>query len=352
MQMKLLVSGGGTGGHFFPALEVLKKAKDRGISTLYVGAERGIEKSFEHVIPGDKMLLELYPFRGVSLKRRFKALLSFWRGLSHVRHHTQGDFKALVFGGYPSVPTGAHAILKGKPLYVHEQNSVPSMTNRIFSGFSKKVFITFEYSRKFFKGNNVVRTGLPIREELLSTKIEKSGAKEALGFKPEAPVVLFMGGSQGARFINNLAVDFAKRTDAPTILLSGETDFERVSDIAQGVENLKVFPFRTDMGLVYSASEVAVCRSGAGTLSELSYFEVPAVLIPYPYASGDHQFYNAKEVEELGGAYTLRQEDVNLDRVITLVDRIFGNLKSMKANIKGFANPEAAELILNEILED
>lgn len=352
MRMRLLVSGGGTGGHFFPALEVLKRAKEKGIPTLYVGAQRGIERGFEHAIPGEKLFLELYPFRGVSVGKRVKALLSFWRGISHLRSHTQGDFRTLVFGGYPSVPAGVHTVLKRKPLYLHEQNSVPSMTNRLLSHFGRKVFITFEHSRKFFRGMKVVRTGLPIREELINTKLDKSNAKEALGFKPEAPLVLFMGGSQGARFINNLAVDFAKKTGAPVLLLSGESDFERVSELAQGMENLKVFPFRTDMGLVYSASEVAVCRAGAGTISELSYFEVPAVLIPYPYASGDHQFYNAREIEELGGAFTLRQEEVNLDRVVALVDRVFKNIKSMKASIKSFANPTASELILNEVLED
>jgi UDP-N-acetylglucosamine--N-acetylmuramyl-(pentapeptide) pyrophosphoryl-undecaprenol N-acetylglucosamine transferase len=350
--MKLLVSGGGTGGHFFPALEVLKRAKERGIESFFVGTERGIERSFEHAIPGGKIFLRTEPFRGVSLSARIRSAMSFLRGVSALWKEVRGEFKSLIFGGYSSVPLGVYTIIKRKELYIHEQNSVPSMTNRLLSAFSRKVFITFEHSRRFFKGENVIRTGLPIREELLSTKLEKENAKEALGFEPGSPLVLFMGGSQGARFINSLAVDFAKRTGAPTLLLSGSSDFERVRELADGIKNLKVFPFRTDMGLIYSASEVAVCRAGAGTVSELSHFRVPALFIPYPYAAGNHQYYNAKEIEELGGAFVLSQEEASLDKVIGLVDRIFGNISSMREAIGGFAEPKAAELIINELFKD
>lgn len=352
MPMQLVIAGGGTGGHFFPALEVLKKAKEREIGTLFVGAQRGIEKSFEDIIPGRKLFLELYPFRGVSLLARLKALWSFWKGISALGGYIEGDFRSLIFGGYASVPVGVHTNLKKKALFIHEQNSVPGMTNKLLSGFAGKVFITFEHSKRFFPQDKVIKAGLPIREELLNTKLERKNAKEALGIEPKSPLFLFMGGSQGARFLNNLAVDFAKKTGAQTFLLSGEKDFERISELAKGVDNLKLFPFRTDMGLVYSATDVAVCRSGAGTVSELSLFGVPAVFIPYPYATGDHQYYNAKEIEELGGAFVIRQEDTNTDKLVALVDRIMGNIASMRKAINSFCNPEAHKLILDEVLKE
>jgi len=319
MQMKLIISGGGTGGHFFPALDILKRAKDRKVKTLYVGTERGIEKKFESSIPGEKLFLETYPLRRVPLKERVRAVKSFILGVPRLRSEIEGDFSSLIFGGYSSVPVGIFTLLRRKNLFIHEQNSVPSMTNRTFSLFARKIFITFEYTRKFLKGDHVIKTGLPVREELLSARMEKRNAKETLGFDPSSPLILFMGGSQGARFINSLAVDFARKTGVQTILLSGEKDFERISQLAKGVKNFKVFPFRTDMGLIYSASDVAVCRSGAGTVTELSLFKVPAVFIPYPFAAGDHQYYNAKEIEELGGAFVIRQEDVNPEKVIGLV---------------------------------
>ncbi len=352
MRMKLVVSGGGTGGHFFPALEVLREAKERKVETLFVGTERGIERSFEPHIPGEKLFLKTYPLRGVPLKGRLKALWSFWKGVLLLRSALDGDFKSIVFGGYSSVPVGIHTLLSRKPLFLHEQNSVPSMTNRSFYPFARKVFITFEHTRKFFKGEHVVRTGLPLRKELLEFKMEKGNAKESLGLNPRSPLILFMGGSQGARFLNTLAVDFARITGAQVLLLSGKQDYERVLDLSKGVENVKVFPFRTDMGVIYSATDVAVCRSGAGTVSELSLFKIPALFIPYPFSAGDHQYYNAKEIEELGGGFVIRQEEANLEKVVALVDRIFSNIRTMSEAVGSFASPYAAKSILDEILED
>ncbi len=349
--MELLVSGGGTGGHFFPALEVLREAKDRGLDTLYVGTQRGIESRYRNSIPGEVLLLKTYPFRGVSLMSRLKAVAGFGFGALKVAKRL-GNTKVLLLGGYGSVPAGVASLLKRKPLYLHEQNSIPSSTNKLFSRFSKRVFITFEYSRRFFKGREVLRTGLPVRREVLEGRELMELAKEKWGFDKNLPVVLFMGGSQGAVFLNDLAVGFAKETGYQTLLLSGERDYRRVLSVAEGVKNLKVFPFREDMGRVYSAVDVAVCRSGAGTVSELSLFGIPALFIPYPYAVGDHQYYNAKEIEELGGAFVLRQESASLKGVVGSVERILENRESMSKGIGSFGVRNSAALILDKLFED
>jgi len=350
--VKLVISGGGTGGHFFPALEVLREAQERKLEVLFVGAERGIEKSFERDIPGEKLFLDVYPLRGVSLREKLRALRSFFGGVLLLRSWVKGDFVSLVFGGYSSVPVGLYTLLRRRSLFLHEQNSVPSMTNTVLYPFSRKVFVTFEYTRRFFKGERVVKTGLPVRRELLELRMKKGEAKELLGFAPDSPLFLFMGGSQGARFLNTLAIDFANRTNAQVLLLSGKEDYERVTQLSREIKNLKVFPFRTDMGLVYSASDVAVCRAGAGTISELSLFKIPALFIPYPFGAGDHQYYNAKEIEDLGGGFVLRQEEVSLEKVLALVERILQNVKTMSEAIGSFGNPEAARSILDELLED
>ena len=347
--MKLVVAGGGTGGHFFPALALLKEARERKIDTLYVGALRGIEKSFEAEIPGEKVFLEVLPFRGVGVRGRIRAVRSFVKASLEIRRYAGDASSTIIFGGYASVPTALYALFKGIPLYIHEQNSVPSMTNRIFSLFAKKVFITFEHSRRYFKGKHVIKTGLPIRKELLEFKMDKDKAREALGIDPSPPVILLMGGSQGARFINNLAVEFAKKTGVKTILLSGTQDYERVRTLAKDLDNLFIFPFRTDMGLIYSATDVAVCRAGAGTLTELSHFGIPAVMIPYPYAAGDHQYYNAKEIEELGGGLTLRQEEASTERVIELIDRIINSIEGIVTGISSFSTVDGSSAILKEI---
>ncbi len=348
--MKLVVAGGGTGGHFFPSLALLKEARERKIDTLYVGSLRGIEKSLEAQIPGEKVFLEVYPLRGVGVRDRLKAVKSFVKASLEIRKHAGNASSAIIFGGYASVPTALYALFRGIPLYIHEQNSVPSMTNRTFSLFAKKVFITFEYTRRYFKGKHVIKTGLPVRKELIETKMDKEKAREALGIDPSPPVILFMGGSQGARFINNLAVDFARKTGVKTILLSGTQDHDRIRELAKGVENLFIYPFRTDMGIIYSSTDIAVCRAGAGTLTELSLFGVPAVMIPYPYAAGDHQYYNAKEIEDLGGGLTLRQEEVTTERVIELIDRIINSIEGMITGISSFSTADGSSAILKEIL--
>ncbi len=350
--MKLVVSGGGTGGHFFPALAVLEEAKRKGIETLYVGATRGIENRLRDRIPSETVILDVYPLRGVPLRERVRAVKSFLNGFLELRSRLGKDFRSLIFGGYVSVPLGISTVTRGRSLFVHEQNSVPSSANRLFSLVAKKVFITFEYTRRFFKGDHVIRTGLPVRREILEAKISKERAREILGFDPSSPVFLFMGGSQGARFVNSLGVDFAKKTGIQTLIISGERDHNRVKDMVKGLGGVKVFPFRTDMGVVYSAVDVAVVRAGSSTLTELSIFGIPALMIPYPFAVGDHQYYNAKEIEELGGGFVLRQEEATLEKVIGLVDRIVGDRGRMSERIKSFANPEASRVVLKEITED
>ncbi len=350
--MKLIVSGGGTGGHFFPALEVIKQAEGRGVETLFVGTSRGIERSYEGEIPGERILLDTYPFRGVPLKERVRSVGGVLRGVSLLKARVGGEFRSLIFGGYPSVPVGLFTLMRRKSLYIHEQNSVPSMTNRSLSLFARKIFITFEYTRNYFRGGYVVRTGLPVRGELQRQRPDRDSARKALGVGSADTVILFMGGSQGARFLNDLAVEFARRTGYTTLLLSGERDYSRVKESAEGIPNLKVFPFRKDMALVYSAVDTAVCRAGAGTVSELSLFRIPALFIPYPYAAGDHQFYNAKEIEELGGGLVLRQESATPERVSARVEEILGNLESMGRAIGRFAVPDASAVILEEILKE
>ncbi len=347
--MKLVVSGGGTGGHFFPALAVLKEASNRGMKTLYVGTLRGIEYKLKDSIPSERVFLEVLPFSGKSPLAKIKALISYLRASSQLVSKIDGDSRVLSFGGYGGVPSVLAAIRRGVPLFIHEQNSVPGSANRLLSNFSKKVFITFEYSRKFFKGKEVVRTGLPVRDSVINSKIEKGLAKSAFGVKEKEPLFLFFGGSQGARFINNLALEFATKTGSQVILISGEKEYDVVAEKAKDMENLHLYPFRSDMGLVYSACDIAVCRAGASTLSELSLFGIPAVLIPYPYAHGNHQFYNAKEIEELGGAITLKQSDVNISTLISSIDNIIVRYREMREAISTFANPQAASEIIEGV---
>ncbi len=347
--MKLLVSGGGTGGHFFPAFEILKKAHELEIETLYVGTLRGIESEYKKEIPGDAVFLETYPFRNTSLKKKIKSTTNLIKAVYFLNSEIKEDFLTIIFGGYSSLPAGILTLLHRKSLFIHEQNSVPSLTNKTLSVFARKVFISFEYTRNYIKGSHVIKTGTPVREEILRSRKEKKEARKLLHLDTEGTLILFMGGSQGARFINNLALDFVRKTNIRTLLITGKRDFPRIKETAHTQRNLKIIPFSNNMGLIYSAVDIAVCRSGAGTIGELSAFGIPALFIPYPYATDDHQFYNAKEIEELGGAFVLRESEASLEKVVKLVERIQENIESMGKSIKKFYSPRASTAILKEI---
>ena len=335
----LVISGGGTGGHFFPALSFMEYAKNRE-KILFVGAKRGIEFKLKKKIPCESLFLEIYPFRGVSFSKKMKAVFSYLNSLKNLSDFIKEDFRSLIFGGYASFPLGLFTVLKKKKLYVHEQNSIPSRTNKILSKKAEKVFITFEWTRKFFK--NGIKTGLPVRKEILN-KIDKNKAKEILNLNPEKETLLIMGGSQGAEFLNIISLEVKKFFNGNVILICGERNYEKMKEFKG--ENFLIIPFSLEMNVIYSASDIAITRAGASTITELSIYGIPSLFIPYPYAVDDHQYYNAKEIEELGGGFVLRQEEYEAKKLKDFLEKLRERKEEMSKNIKEFANPRASENI-------
>lgn len=350
--MKVLVSGGGTGGHFFPAVALTECLLERGIQTVYVGSERGIEARLKESISVRSLFVPSYPFMGKSLKERLYAV---WKNLYsgfRLSKEVGKEDKGVVFGGYASLPLGIACLLKRAPLYLHEQNSVPSKTNRLLSRFSKRIFITFEFSKRYFPEEKVLKTGLPVRKSLLEgLKIDRKTALERLGLEDRI-TLLVVGGSQGALFLNQIAVDIFLKTGWQGIHITGERDYQRLKEFyrERGLKVL-VLPFSSQMELLYRASTLALSRAGAGTITELSLYGIPALFVPYPYAVADHQFYNAKEIEEIGGGLLLRQEEASPEKVLTFLERILSDREKHSKNIKTFANPLACNQIAEYILE-
>jgi len=336
----LLISGGGTGGHFFPALAFMEFLSEKGEKALYVGSERGIEKRYREKIPVKSLFLELHPFVGRGTFQKLKALKGYISGAVRVGNYLDKDFKTLLFGGYVSVPAGLYTLFKKKPLYIHEQNSIPSNTNRFFSKKARGIFITFEYTRRYFK--NAERTGIPLRKEA-KRKLPKREARKLLELDEDKPVVLVMGGSQGAVFLNKLAVEIAKRTPYEILLVCGERNYPAMMEL--GIPNLKVLPFYEEVGVLYSASDIALSRAGASTISELSYHGLPSLFIPYPYAAEDHQYYNAKEIEDLGGGLVIRQEKARPKEVLNKLEKLIGEREKFSGGMKKFRIEDPCERI-------
>ena len=351
--VKFFVSGGGTGGHFFPSLALLEEMLEMGINAVFVGSKRGIEYKMQEFIKTEKIFLQVYPFVGRGALEKLKALLAMVKeGLSLSMKMDRAS-KSIVFGGYASLPLGFASIVRGIPLYIHEQNSVPSLTNRTLSKFSKRIFITFEYSRRHFPKEKTIKTGLPVRKTLLeSLSLDRSKCRESLGLEDET-TLLVMGGSLGASFLNQLAMDLFSKLRIQGIHITGEKEYEKIKSFYEG-KNLKVLvlPFSHNMGLIYRASDVAISRAGASSITELSLFGVPSLFIPFPFSAGDHQYHNALEIYDLGGAVVLRQEEASSEKVLQSLDGLLTDREVYSKNISRFADPNASKEMLKYMLKE
>ncbi len=348
MIKKFYIAGGGTGGHFFPALALIEYLTEKNIPCEFVGAERGIEKRLSHLIASERHFLKVYPFLGRSLKDKLRSLYSVSFSSLKLYPKLKRDSVSVVFGGYASLPLGISSLLKGAPLFLHEQNSIPSTTNQVLSRFAKLIFVSFEHSKRFFPSQKTVKTGLPVRRSLLEgLRLSEKEARERLNLE-DRETLLVMGGSQGASFLNNLAVDIFKKTGLQGIHITGEKEYESLKRAYEGMPVL-VLPFTERMDLIYRACSIAISRAGASSIAELSLYGVPSLFIPYPYAVKNHQYYNAKEIEELGGGFVLRQEDADLTKALKLMDKLLSDREKFSKGIRSFAEPQACEKIAEHI---
>lgn len=317
--MRLVVTGGGTGGHVYPAAEVALGAKAKGWDVRYFGSLRGQEKavcersmiSFSGF--ASEPVYKLYTLRGM------KSLANLLRATTKVREALEGLRPDVVFatGGYASAPVMNAARKMGIPVVIHEQNSVPGRTNKIMSAHAKAVCTVFHAAANQFPADKVRRTGLPIRAELRASSQGRLLLDAETG--STAPIVLVMGGSQGSASLNDVALSTAVRMAGANVQwlhLTGEGHFQSTMDSLRklGVKAdyvIKAYLHGEDMASALFNSATAVCRSGAGSMAELAAFRKPSVLVPYPYAFGQHQLYNAQEFAEMGAAEVVEQPDLD-----------------------------------------
>ena len=256
-------------------------------------------------------------------------------------------------GGYSSGPVCLVAWLLGIPTAIHEQNSSPGLTNRILAPLAKKVFISFEESRRYFKRGNPLLSGNPIRDELLHLKLFPRRVDQ--GF-----VILVMGGSQGARAINRAVVAALKELKTAGLLpfvihQTGEEDLQTVIDDyhSLGLDG-EVKAFIEDMASAYGRADLVICRAGATTIAELAALGKPSILIPYPYAAHKHQDINAGALVAVGGADMILESDLKCTNLATKVKRYMENreeLKRMSSLALKAGRPRAREIIVEQLME-
>ena len=260
-------------------------------------------------------------------------------------------------GGYSSVPSIIGAMLQAIPFVLIEQNIVPGKVNRLFSGMAKEVFCHFQQSVKWFKkADSVVVTGNPVRKDILFAQKEESA--KVLGLSPDKDTILIIGGSQGASVINKVMTaclpQFERRSDKLQVIhCTGDNDFDEIRAVYDKYRiGSYVCPFLSGMQHAYSIADVVVSRAGAGTITEITAVGLPSILIPYPFAADNHQYYNALELSTHGAAYLVDEKKFDVEKAGELVAGLIED-KSKRINMcsKSLAlgKPEAASKIVKRI---
>lgn len=323
--IRILGAGGGTKGHAFPLKEILKSIKKVEPETfVLIAGVKDFEKEIAEELEGEFVKIEL---SGFPRRLSFRAIAVLLKALKESLRlafisRKKGIDAVVVTGGYTSFPAALTAVLLRLPLYIHEQNAVFGLSNRIFARAARKVFLSlplYKFQKSF---KNLVLSGNPTREEAVANT-SKSEALESLGLNPSTPTVLVFGGSQGAQTLNEAALKLIiwlnkekGSGDIQIILLTGKKNYEEVIKKLESVfgksipESVKVFPEVTLMSNMYAAADLVVSRSGATTVAELIANGVPAILVPYPYATENHQYYNALYLTEKGSALMVKDEEL------------------------------------------
>jgi len=350
--MRIIIAGGGTGGHLFPGIsiaEAFKNREDRN-EVLFVGSRRGIEEGLIPKMGYDLRTISLSGVRGKPLGRK---LISLWAipldtvASLRITKEFRPDL-VIGVGGYASGPVVLAAYLMGIKRAIQEQNAIPGSTNRILGKLSDAIFISFEESRSYFPQEKTILTGNPVRREFLQGFGDtRNGGKFAL---------LIFGGSQGAHRINEKmmeALDWLGevRDTLRIIHQTGKDDLEFVSrNYQRRGFHASVKAFIDDMATCYRDAHLVICRSGATTVSELSACRRASILIPYPHAIHNHQTLNAKALVEAGAARMISNSDLTgelLAETILHLHRHRDEISAMEKQAGGLARPNAADLIVD-----
>ena len=359
--MRILVTGGGTGGHIYPALAIVRALKqiDDQLEVLYIGTERGLEKDivereglpFKHI--------EIAGFKRSLSVDNVKTILKFLKSLNVSKKYIK-EFKPDIVigtGGYVCGPVVFSAAMLKIPTLIHEQNSLPGVTNKFLSKFVTKIAICFEEARKYFPEEKVILTGNPRASEVATTL--KIG-KVALGLNPKKKTVLISGGSRGAEPINEAFISMIEayeKAQYEVVFVTGSSHHEAICSSVKNKERLKnvhILPFIDNMPQYLVSIDLFVGRSGATFLSEITALGVPSILIPSPYVTENHQEFNARSVTDHGGGVLILEKELTGERLYDEINKILSDStlnKEMGRIAKELGIPDATQRIINTINE-
>ena len=352
--MKIAIVAGGTGGHIYPGIAIAEELVKRSASNqiLFIGSREGLEKE---LVPKEGFKIRLISSRALLRKLSYKAisapfvmLLGFFQAVFLLH-----SFKPRVListGGYASLPVIFAACLLRLPIYVHEQNVLPGVANRFCFRLARKVLLSFERSLDFAAGTVV---GNPVRRNILIA--DRISARQKLGYSPSDRVVLVMGGSQGARKINQTvaaALPLIKAAGVKLLHIVGKRDSHLIDEMLGSAQYdfYRKFDYLYNMAEALAAADLAFSRAGATAIAEFLARGIPMVLIPFPFSAEGHQDLNAQVVAEAGAGMVIQNRGFDPEIFIDLLSEGKLDLAMMKKNALRLARPRAAEEIANAIL--
>lgn len=358
--LRLLISGGGTGGHIFPALSIAKAFRRRhpDAEILFVGAEGRME--MERVPAAGFEIIGL-PVAGFDRRRLWRnagVLVKLWRSMRRARK-VIADFRpdaAVGVGGYASGPVLKEAQRRGIPTLLQEQNSYAGVTNKLLAAKASAICTAYPQMERFFPADRITLTGNPVRPELLGCTMTRSEAKRSLGFDPDRPLVFVTGGSLGARTVNTSvreALPVLGENRLQLLWQTGKLYADECAAVAAGHPDVHAMPFVTDMATAYRAADLVVARAGAGTISELQLLGKAAILIPSPNVAEDHQTKNALALTTRGAAVMIADAEAP-ERLGAEIVRLISDpaeIESLSTAISAMALRDSDEHIIDTLMK-
>ena len=360
-ELRVIVSGGGTGGHIFPAVSIANaiKAMRPDAKILFVGANGRMEMER---VPAAGYEIKGLPVRGLIRPlwspKNISVMLDFIKSRSMVKSIIR-DFRpqvAVGVGGYASAPTLNAAYAMGIPCLIQEQNSYAGVTNKSLAKKAEKICVAYDGMERFFPADRILKTGNPVRQALLDNTMTKEEACKAMNLNPEKPIILVIGGSLGARTVNDSIAGGIERFDNAEIQVvwqTGKYYAEECERKAEGSKFVKAQAFISDMATAYRAADIVISRAGASSISELCLLGKASILVPSPNVAEDHQTKNARALSDKNAAIFVADKDARaklVDEAIKLVSDK-AHIASLETEVKKLAYHNSAEVIAEEVIK-
>jgi UDP-N-acetylglucosamine--N-acetylmuramyl-(pentapeptide) pyrophosphoryl-undecaprenol N-acetylglucosamine transferase len=361
-ELRVIISGGGTGGHIFPAVSIANAVKDLrpDAKILFVGALGRMEMQRVPAAGYDIKGLPIQGFDRKNLLKNVKVLYKIWKSQRMARQIIK-EFRpqvAVGVGGYASGPTLNMAAAQGIPCLLQEQNSYAGVTNKLLAKKAAKICVAYEGMERFFPAEKIMLTGNPVRQQLLESTVTREAAVRSFGLDPEKKTILLVGGSLGARTINESVLqhlDLIKNGDVQFIWQTGKFYSAEIAERLKGHEmpQLKVLDFISDMAAAYKAADLVISRAGASSVSEFCLLGKPVILVPSPNVAEDHQTKNALALVHRDAALYVKDVEAKENLLPLAIATVHDDakLESLSKNVLKLALPDSARIIAQEVIK-